>query len=99
MAGLLVPKREASMQRRDLLHRDPPSYAAASESVGGFLAAKTCRIGYRLLWGGSAMLRIAFASLAIAYCGLLAAAPFQNGSFESGSVPNTCNVYDLPVGN
>jgi choice-of-anchor C domain-containing protein len=25
-------------------------------------------------------------------------APFQNGSFENGSVSNTCNIYNLPAG-
>ena len=36
---------------------------------------------------------------AVATLGVAHGAPFQNGSFESGSVPNTCNVYNLPIGN
>jgi choice-of-anchor C domain-containing protein len=35
---------------------------------------------------------------AVALVGAAHGAPFQNGSFENGSVPNTCNVYNLPVG-
>lgn len=35
---------------------------------------------------------------AVASFGGAHGAPFQNGSFESGSVPNTCNVYNLPIG-
>lgn len=42
--------------------------------------------------------RILGALLALMFCSVVQAAAFQNGSFESGSVPNTCNVYDLPIG-
>jgi choice-of-anchor C domain-containing protein len=35
----------------------------------------------------------------VASFGSAQSAPFQNGSFESGSIPNTCNVYNLAVGN
>ncbi|MGC1818450.1 MAG: choice-of-anchor C family protein [Casimicrobiaceae bacterium] len=44
------------------------------------------------------MNRILGALPALVLCSVVQAAPFQNGSFESGSVPNTCNVYDLPIG-
>ncbi len=36
---------------------------------------------------------------AVATFGVAHGASFQNGSFESGSVPNTCNVYNPPIGN
>jgi choice-of-anchor C domain-containing protein len=44
------------------------------------------------------MNRILVAIFTLTLCGVVEAAPFQNGSFENGSVPNPCNIYDLPIG-
>ncbi len=47
---------------------------------------------------GGAVNRILALLFALASFGTAQGAAFQNGSFESGSVPNICNVYDLPIG-
>jgi choice-of-anchor C domain-containing protein len=41
------------------------------------------------------MSRFAYALLLLAFCGAAASAPFQNGSFESGT---PCNTFNIPAG-
>jgi choice-of-anchor C domain-containing protein len=44
------------------------------------------------------MARFLSCVILLAFAATTSGAEFQNGSFEYGSVPNTCNVYDLPAG-
>jgi len=44
------------------------------------------------------MIRVASGMLLLVFAVCAWGAKLQNGSFELGSIPNTCNVYDLPAG-
>ena len=44
------------------------------------------------------MARLLSCVILLAFAATTSGAKFQNGSFEQGSVPNTCNVFDLPAG-
>ena len=44
------------------------------------------------------MARLLSCVILLAFAATTSGATFQNGGFEHGSVPNTCNVFDLPVG-
>jgi choice-of-anchor C domain-containing protein len=44
------------------------------------------------------MARLLSCVILLAFAATTSGAKFQNGSFEHGSVPNTCNVFDLPIG-
>ena len=44
------------------------------------------------------MARLLSCVILLAFAATTSGAPFQNGRFDQGSVPNTCNVFDLPVG-
>ena len=44
------------------------------------------------------MARLLSCVILLAFAATTSGATFQNGDFEHGSVPNTCNVFDLPVG-
>jgi choice-of-anchor C domain-containing protein len=44
------------------------------------------------------MARLLSCVILLAFAASASGAKFQNGNFDQGSVPNTCNVFDLPVG-
>ena len=44
------------------------------------------------------MARLLSCVILLAFAATTSGAPFQNGRFDQGSVSNTCNVFDLPVG-
>lgn len=44
------------------------------------------------------MARFLTCVILLAFAATASGAGFQNGSFAQGSVPNTCNVFDLPAG-
>ena len=44
------------------------------------------------------MARLLSCVILLAFAATTSGAPFQNGNFDQGSVPNTCNVFDLPAG-
>ena len=44
------------------------------------------------------MARLLSCVILLAFAATTSGAAFQNGKFDQGSVPNTCNVFDLPVG-
>ena len=44
------------------------------------------------------MARLLSCLILLAFAATTSGATFQNGKFKHGSVPNTCNVFDLPVG-
>ena len=44
------------------------------------------------------MARLLSFVILLAFAATASGAKFQNGDFDQGSVPNTCNVFDLPVG-
>lgn len=47
---------------------------------------------------GGSMARLLSCVILLAFAATASGATFQNGNFDQGSVPNTCNVFDLPVG-
>ena len=44
------------------------------------------------------MARLLTCVILLAFAATTSGAAFQNGKFDQGSVTNTCNVFDLPVG-
>jgi choice-of-anchor C domain-containing protein len=44
------------------------------------------------------MARLLSCVILLAFATTTSGATFQNGNFDQGSVPNTCNHFDLPVG-
>ena len=44
------------------------------------------------------MARLLSCVILLAFAATTSGAPFQNGKFDKGSVPNKCNIFDLPVG-
>lgn len=44
------------------------------------------------------MARLFSCVILLAFAATASGAPFSNGNFQRGSVANTCNVFDLPVG-
>jgi choice-of-anchor C domain-containing protein len=44
------------------------------------------------------MVRLLSSVILLAFAATTSGATFQNGDFEHGSVPNTCNVFNLPAG-
>jgi choice-of-anchor C domain-containing protein len=44
------------------------------------------------------MARLLSCVILLAFAATASGAKFQNGSFQQGSVPNTCNVFNLPAG-
>ena len=44
------------------------------------------------------MARLLSCVILLAFAATTSGARFQNGDFAQGSVPNTCNVFDLPAG-
>jgi hypothetical protein len=44
------------------------------------------------------MARLLSCVILLAFAATTSGAAFQNGKFDQGSVPNTCNHFDLPVG-
>ena len=44
------------------------------------------------------MARLLSCVFLLAFAATASGAPFQNGNFERGTVANTCNVFDLPLG-
>jgi len=68
--------------------QEPPDIGGLLESLGSPTQHEK----------GGSMARLLTCVILLAFAATTSGAAFQNGKFDQGSVTNTCNVFDLPVG-